>query len=100
MKPAEFERLPDEGLREIQDRLESHLLPYRHCDLVDGVLLTDQELSRAATNYVAHGLGRTPQGWIIVRINAAATVYEAQDPDDRYLYLTTSADATVSLWVF
>ena len=100
MRPAEFERLPDEGLREIQDRLESHLLPYRQCDLVDGVLVEDQELSASTSNAVAHGLDRTPQGWLVVRTNAAATVYAAQDPDDRYLYLTPSVNVTVSLWVF
>lgn len=43
----------------------------------------------AGTNNVAHGLGKIPTGWIVIRKNATADLWEAQDPNDKYLFLAT-----------
>lgn len=69
---------------------------------LDSVLLAGVELA-TGPNTVPHSLGRTLTGWKITRLNAAATVYDAQssNPDPgTYLVLVASAPCTVSLEVF
>lgn len=55
------------------------------------------------TTIVNHGLGRKLQGWFIVGINAAATIYDNQDSNktpQQTLSLTSNAACAVTLWVF
>jgi len=54
-------------------------------------------------NVIRHTLNRTLQGWQIVRINAAAAIFDKQATNntaDQNLILNSSAIATVSLEVF
>lgn len=69
---------------------------------LDGVLLKNVVLSSAATNKVSHTLGRTPVGYFIISKNANANVYDATAADlpTLFLYLNTTANVTVNLWVF
>jgi hypothetical protein len=65
--------------------------------LLQGVVLA------AGTNLVDHRLGKKLIGWQIVRIRAAATIYDTQDTNphpDRTLRLVSSAPVTVDLLVF
>ena len=48
---------------------------------------------------VAHGLGRTPIGWIVVDQDADARIWRVKI-DAQYLCLIASANVSVSLWVF
>lgn len=68
--------------------------------ILDGLLVSAQELDSAVTNPVAHGLGRTPLGWFPVSLNADTTLWETQARDENLLYLACSADVTASFWVF
>lgn len=54
----------------------------------------------AGNNTISHKLGRKPQGWIIVDINAASNIYRYQDSTDLFLYLNSSNNAVISLGVF
>lgn len=49
---------------------------------------------------INHGLGRLMQGWIIVDINGAATIYRSQLMNDKTLTLTSNAVVTASIEVF
>ena len=51
-------------------------------------------------NKISHKLGRSPQGWTVTDINAAATVYRSATFDAFTLQLTSSAICTITLWVF
>lgn len=62
-------------------------------------ILKDVQLA-IGNNTISHKLGKKPQGWIIVDINAASTIYRYQDSTDLFLYLNSSAVATISLGVF
>lgn len=62
-------------------------------------ILKDIQLS-VGNNQIAHKLGVKPQGWFIVDINAASTIYRYQESTDLFLYLHASAVATISLGVF
>lgn len=49
---------------------------------------------------IPHLLGRKQQGWFIVDINAAATIYRSKVFEDNFLYLTSNASVVVNLGIF
>ena len=54
-------------------------------------------------NTINHTLARNLQGWMIVRRNTAATVYDTQDTNvqkDRTLTLVASAAVMVDIFVY
>jgi len=62
-------------------------------------ILNDVVLINGVT-VIDHKLGRNMQGWFLVDINAAATIYRSAPLNDKTLTLTSNAVATVSLGVF
>lgn len=67
---------------------------------LDSVLLTGVVLVDGQTT-VPHTLGRTLTGWIVIRVNAAAVIWETPSPDPAtYLVLNSTGPCTVSLEVF
>lgn len=47
---------------------------------------------------IAHGLGRVPRGWIVLRIDRSANIYEFAPPDATNIYLaasTSNVNATI-----
>jgi len=54
----------------------------------------------AGANTINHLLGRMMQGWLILDINGAATIYRSEPMSDITLTLTSSANVTVNLGVF
>jgi hypothetical protein len=67
--------------------------------LNDVSIINDVNLKFGA-NKIAHKLGKKPQGWIILDINAAATIYRSEPFDDLFLTLYSNAVTTISLGVF
>lgn len=67
--------------------------------LLNGIFLKGIILA-ASSNTINHLLGRKPQGYLITDINAAATIYRSQPYNNLTLILTSSAVATVSIYVF
>lgn len=63
------------------------------------IILKNVELA-SGNNIVSHKLGKKPQGWLIVDIDAASIIYRYQESTDVFLYLNSSAAATISLGVF
>jgi hypothetical protein len=53
-----------------------------------------------AQSEVRHGLGRVPEGYIVVESTASAIVHNAVASTATTLYLTASATTSVKLWVF
>lgn len=51
-------------------------------------------------NKIPHLLGRDQQGWYVTDINAVATLYRSKPLEASFLYLTSSAVATINLGVF
>jgi len=51
-------------------------------------------------NVINHRLGRKQQGWLILDIDAASTIYRSADFNDKTLTLNASAAATIKLGVF
>lgn len=96
--------LSDE-LNRVQRNIEESLGVLKDLDILDGKLVT-ADITTASTS-VAHGLERTYKGFIVVKTVMAdgstftGSVYEDPSPDDTiYLKLDTTANVTVTVWVF
>lgn len=91
-----------EDTAKLQERLQEFFSAIQNCDLIDGLLLTEVDLSTGA-NSIAHKLGRELRGWIVVRNRADSRLWDTQDNNtfkSKTLALNASADTTVDLWVF
>lgn len=89
----------DQTFMLMQTRWSAILNPILSNPLIQGNLLEKVVLAIGAT-VISHKLGRKPQGWIITDINASATVYRSAAFNDLTLTLTSSAVATVNLYIF
>lgn len=70
--------------------------------LVSGRAIQNVSLT-TGNNVVNHKLGRKLQGWVITGIDGVASIYDTQASNQlsaRTLNLVSSADVTISLWVF
>lgn len=84
----------------MQDSIEKSLNGLVQSSIVSGTLLKDISLSGTAKR-VEHKLNREPLGYIIIRQNANAVIFEQDEVrKDIFLNLQASANVTVSLWVF
>lgn len=92
----------DEALSRVQTNIENALSPIASSAILDGKLIT-AELTTAGAN-IAHGLGRSYRGYIIVSTGAVSFsghTYEVASPDDAiYLTLSSTSNVTVTAWVF
>jgi hypothetical protein len=100
-----YERIhaADPDLNRVQQRLQDALLPVMDASIIDGLLITDQDLVSGTTSIISHKLGRPIRGWIVVGKNAAQHVYDVQSSNEnpeKFLYLTAGGTVTVDLWVF
>lgn len=68
--------------------------PTTNLGILKNVVLT------SGSNQIPHLLGQMQQGWVILDINAAITLYRSAPFSDTYLYLTASGPGTVTLGVF
>ena len=93
----------DPSIREMQYRLEETLRPVTSSSIVNGRLIEDVSLASGTTSKIAHKLGRSIIGWIVVGKNAAQHVYDENSGKSdlsTYLHLTASGTVTVNVWVF
>lgn len=93
----------DPAFGRMQSAWSNALNPLVDLPLLQGVLVKNIELT-AGANIVNHGLGRSPQGYIITRAQDAATaLYDTQASNPRpalTLLITSSATCRVDLWIF
>lgn len=89
-------------INKVQEYVGLALRPLLANPLLDGLLLEDVELANGVTE-VPHKLGRELRGWLIVRQDANASIWDSQTAHTRRnvsLMLNASAAVTVSIWVF
>lgn len=89
----------DKDLQMLQSSWASVLNPVLKNPSLDNVLLKNISLSSGVT-IIDHKLGRTPQGWRIVDVDGAATIYRSAPLNNLTLTLTSDAAVTISLEVF
>lgn len=71
--------------------------------IIDGELLEDVLVTTGATRTIPHTLQRPVTGYIIVKRNANAVIWDSESLNlrkDLFLDLNSSATVTVSIWVF
>lgn len=93
-------RVTDPDTQLALDGIEK-LWNFDNIPLLDGNLLEDKDVATTETP-VAHGLGRVPRGYLIVKHDQSSSfhVYESSTADKNYFYFTGSTAVTLSLWVF
>lgn len=69
-----------------------------NCPLINGQLISDVKVG-VAPQTIRHGLGRRPIGLLVVIMDSPVQVFVISR-DDKTLTVESSADATVSVWVF
>lgn len=92
----------DLKLEQIQAQTRASTQGSRTNPINSGTLLSSVSLS-SGDNTISHKLSQKLQGWFIVRLRGAATIYDKQDSNqsqDKTLVLNSSAAVTVDLWVF
>lgn len=103
MKLTQFQS-DDRDFQLMQNDWASKINPIINAAQNQSIILKNVSLLSAATpNVVNHLLGRTLQGWNIVRQRASAIVWDTQDSNQSpqlTLNLRTSANVTVDLEVF
>lgn len=92
----------DRLINQLQQNINQVLNPIANNPLVNGSILTSITLI-AGLNTINHGLGRTLQGWFLVRNKASSVVHDnqAQNPNtDLTLLLVSTAATIVDVYVF
>ena len=86
-----------------QENVEQVLKPILNSAIVDGVLIKDIDVGTSDT-VVNHKLGRSPLGWIVVKRNENAVIYESSTTNnnrDKVLILQASSATTDTyFWIF
>jgi hypothetical protein len=92
----------DKDLQAFQDKMETFVVPFVTCAIIDGILHNDIQLQTGTVFTLEHRLGRALRGWIVVKKSAQADVWDSQATNQvkSTLLLNSSANVTVSVWVF
>ena len=88
----------DENLEQIQGNSQEIWNSIQNHPILKGRLITDISVSTSSTS-VAHKLGKKPKGYFLASSSASVTIYTT-GKDDKFLKITASGSATISLWVF
>lgn len=91
----------DDTLNQVQNNLEEALKPIFAVDILDGRQLSATLTGGSVDNLVAHGLGRTPRGWIVTDVSADTRIWKVTSTNPAvFLTLRSINTAAVQLWVF
>lgn len=83
----------------MQTRWKSILDPFLGSNFLNGSILQSISLINGTTT-INHLLGRTPNGWLLVDIDASANIYRSQPFNNLTLTLTSDAACIVNLYIF
>jgi len=86
-------------LERMQTIWKSQLDPLLKNQLNEMQIISGVVLKNGATTF-NHNLGRLQQGWTILDVNGAATIYRSQPFNAQTLTLTSDAAVTVNVGVF
>lgn len=83
-----------------QSNIESSIASVGNSIILDGTLLENVSLSTAGTS-VDHKLGRAYRGYIVCKNDTFCDIKITSNNDSKlFIQLQSSANCTVSLWVF
>lgn len=98
-RPATREYSGDESQQRQQDYAERDTSAARSFAPAAGITHKGVAFTGGGTVNLTHRLGKTPQGWIVVRVFGGANqVYEAANPTpDKTLYLVNPSGSPITL---
>ncbi len=104
IKPVHKVKIDDKDISGTVERLASSVSKsvdsIIQSSIISGYVLENVDLTTSAAR-IEHKLGRAPLGYIVVRRDANAVVYEQEEErPDLFLNLVSSASVRVSLWIF
>lgn len=88
----------DRAMDAVQEAARASLAGFAAKSIADGVLISGVTLD-ATPRPVAHGLRKSPRGWVVVDRDAGVHVFRTAW-DKNTVTLAAGAAVTVSLWVF
>lgn len=91
---------PDTTLTLLQSSWASAIDPILDCALVKGVQVKDISLVAGVPKVINNYLGRMQQGYIITDMNADARVWRVEPFNNKTLTLQSTANVTISLWMY
>jgi hypothetical protein len=103
IRRATFRRLNtgDEALDRVQSAVVDALQGQLPSVFEGGIVIEGVQLLSTGPTVLQHGLGRLPLGYLVLKRNAAATIWDTPTPAPAStLKLETTADVTVTLLVF
>lgn len=83
-----------------QTKWPAQLNPILANPLLAGLQLDGIPLVAGVQKSINHMLGRMPQGWFLVDNSANAVIWRALPFSTNYVTLKSSADTTISIWVY
>lgn len=96
-----------EDSRSLQREVEDFADFVSTCPLLDGQLIEDVTVTKPPGSFedtvIGHSLGRDYQGYLIIRKNNAAAVFESQTINAKKsstIILSTNLSCKVSIWIF
>lgn len=101
LRPFTKIRTGSTDLERIQTAFETTARSIIESKILDGNLIEDVVVKAVGGANVSHKLDKPYTGWIVVKQNANANVWETRPTNNRTsILLNSSADVTISLWVF
>lgn len=94
-----LQQTDDKDLSLLQTKWKSQIDPVLANPMTDMSILKNVNLIAGST-VINHLLGRNQQGWVVIDIQAPATIYRSAQFNNLTLTLTSSAAVTVSIGVF
>lgn len=83
-----------------QTKWSSTLNPIISLPILQGNQIADIALIASTPKVINHLLQRMPQGWFLVDNTANAVVWRAQPLNNLNITLESSADTTISIWIY
>jgi hypothetical protein len=104
VRAAGPEDISTKNINLIQDNIASSINQLVGKDNLDKIIIKNVSLQPKIINKVPHLLGRTLQGWTIVRTHGSyPLIYDVQDQNNSpqlFLYLMSATSVSVDLEVF
>lgn len=95
-KTTEFS---DANLQKLQDNCERKFDVYDFLPFFGGILIKDVAITTSDTT-INHGLKKVPVGYLVVKKNANAQIWDTANFNQNNITLRASATVTANVWVF
>tara|TARA_R110000824_G_scaffold155379_5_gene328128 strand:- start:1834 stop:2139 length:306 start_codon:yes stop_codon:yes gene_type:complete len=92
-------QIKDPSVFMMQSSIEAAFRALDRVPIINGRLIEGLALSTNEER-IPHNLKRIPKGFIVVDVDSNCLVHRSSESTERYLFLTGSRVANISLWVF